>query len=201
MLGIALLTLWGASVLFNLVWAIFAGRPYFSGILGNSVFRVFNIEFFFGIAVALAMRRWPPYRPWTLLISGTLLFLANGMFESFGPKIQHEWPPRHLMYGLSSAMALYGLATLDRARAWRVPSFLVLLGSASYSIYLVHGIALILIQQVIRYARTIVDFPLWFAYSILVVGAVTAGVMFSLLVERPMLRAGNRRFVAERQPG
>ena len=200
-LGMAVLYTWMTLILFNLAWAMGAGEPFFTGILDTAFFRVFNIQFFFGIAVAVIIRRYPPWRPTPILLVGIAVFFANGMFESFGPMIQHEWPPRHLSYGLGAAMILYGLATLDRARALRVPAFMLALGTASYSIYLVHDIALLVMQQVVRRARVYVDFPIEIAYLILVVTSLTAGLVFSRLIERPMLRAGNQAFVSERRAG
>jgi exopolysaccharide production protein ExoZ len=200
-LGIAVLGAWMALIMFNLVWATAAGAPFFTGILDNAFFRVFNIQFFFGIAVALLIRRHPPWRPVPILLLGLVVFLTTGMFESFGPKIQHEWPPRHLSYALGAAMILYGLATLDRARALRVPAPLLELGTASYSIYLVHGMTLLVMQQAVRHARVYVYIPIEIAYLVIVATGLTAGLVFSRVIERPLLRLGNQVFVSERRAG
>lgn len=200
-LGLAVLGAWLALIVFNLTWAMAMGRPYFTGIAGGTLFRVFNVQFFFGIAVALLIVRYKPWQPWAMLLAGVAIFFVNGMFESFGPRIQHEWPPRHLAYALGGAMAIYGLAALDRVRALHVPKPLLELGAASYSMYLIHGTALLILQQLLRMARPYLGLPLEVEYAIMVTTGVAAGVVFSRLIERPMIRAGNRLFVSERKAG
>ena len=71
-----------------------------------------------------------------------------------------------------------------------LPEWAVRLGTASYSIYLVHIIALILTQQALRRLRLVMDLPLEIAYVAMVVSGVAAGVVFSHLVKRPLLRFG-----------
>ncbi len=200
-LGVAALGVWLLAIVFNMVWALAYGRPWFTGATGAVLFRVFNVQFFFGIAVAWLVRERAPWRPWTMLVVGVLVFLVNGMFESFGPTIQHEWPVRHLFYALGGAMALYGLAVLDRARALRVPAPLLELGAASYSLYLVHPVVLILMQQALRYVRPVVNPPIELAYVFLVLCCIATGVVFSRVVERPLLRSGGKVVVAERSAG
>ena len=189
-LGTVVLGAWGALILFNMGWAMATGRPYFGGVAGMVLVRGFNIQFFFGMGVAWLVRTRPPRLARDALIAGLILFFGTGLAESFGPVVQHEWPPRHLAYALGAALTLYGLATLDRARALRVPGPLLELGSASYSLYLVHPVALILMHQALRHARPWFDPPLEIAYLILVGSAVVAGVAFSRVVERPLMRWG-----------
>ena len=65
-----------------------------------------------------------------------------------------------LGYGLCSALLLYGVAVMDRSGRSFLPEWAVRLGTASYSIYLVHIIALILTQQALRRLRLVMDLPL-----------------------------------------
>ncbi len=84
-LGWAVMGVWGLLTAWNIAVSWATGTPYFDGIAGDLLFRIFNIEFFFGIAVAhLALRSRARYGR-TLLVAGAALFLATGLLESFGP--------------------------------------------------------------------------------------------------------------------
>lgn len=197
-LGLAALGAWFAAVLFNIVWTMAAGQPWFEGAWGDIVFRVFNIQFLFGLAAAEMLRRGDAPRPGLMAAVGAALFLANGMAESFLPAVMQEWPPRHLVYALASALAIYGLATLDRQGRTRVPRAMLAVGSASYSVYLLHILSVLILAELLKRARPFLDLPLEIVYLLVVVITVAASVVFSRLVERPLMRIGNRIFVAER---
>lgn len=197
-IGLAALAVWFTLIVFNQAVVVGTGHPFFAGMLDNTFFRVFNIQFLFGIAVAVAFRRGPAPWPRTMLIVGTILFFANGMVESFGPAVPVEWPPRHVAYALGGALALYGLATLDQQRAIRVPPVMLLLGRCSYSIYLVHTVVLLLLQQALRRARPVLDLGPGLTYIVCVTIAVCVGIVFSLTIERPLLRTGNRLLLSGR---
>jgi exopolysaccharide production protein ExoZ len=189
-IGLLTLGAWFAAILFNIGWALVAGAPAFDGVLGLLVLRVFNIEFVFGIAVAWLVRSRAPWRPRAMLVLGVAVFLLNGLAESFLPPVQHEWPVRHLFYALGAGMTIYGLATLDRARAIRAPRLLLELGASSYTLYLIHPMVLVLVQQVFRKARPWVVPPIEVAYLVLIVSSVVVAVVFSRLIEQRLLRIG-----------
>lgn len=161
------------------------------GLYGDAfVFRIFNLDFFLGAAAAFAVTR-PLPGARVLLAIGVTLFLANGLFESFGPP-GTEWPPRTITYGLASALIVYAAALLDRARGWRVPGTLVALGEASYSIYLVHVILLLIYGQAAKFAMRVVSVPNLLVFVGGVIIAVVGGWCFSLVVERPLLGVARR---------
>ena len=204
--GTAALAAWFATILFNMGWTMATGQPFFPGVWGDLVFRVFNIEFLFGMAAAWAFRGGNAPRPALVATIGATIFLANGMAESFLPAVMQEWPPRHLAYALGSALAIYGLATLDRQRhargqpegQGRVAGPLVAVGGASYSLYLLHVLVVLVAAELLKRTRPFLDVPLEISYLFVVGGTVIFAVVFSRLVERPLMRAGNRIFVAER---
>ena len=185
--GRVVLAIWAALISWNIAvfWA--TGSPWFQGLTGYLPFRIFNIEFFFGMGVALLLSRGPSWRPRTFLVLGTGLFFANGMLESFGPILPIEWPPRQLAYALGAAMALYGLVGAERAGALKVPGPLFDLGTASYSIYLTHLIAIMILQQVLLRVRSYVPLGLDTSFLMISFIAVVGGVVFSRLVEQPLL--------------
>jgi exopolysaccharide production protein ExoZ len=73
---------------------------------------------------------------WLLLVVGTVSLLAMGWRE--GWRLNTEFELRLLVLGLPAAMIVAGVLLLEKAgRVWTSP-VLLLLGAASYSIYLFH---------------------------------------------------------------
>ncbi len=178
---------WGALTVLNIAETWMSGTPLFHGLWGSLVFRIFNAEFFFGIAVAALIRRGWIRRPRTAAVIGLVLFLGCGIYESFGPARPAEWPPRHLAYAAGAALMLYGLAGAELAGRLRPPRPLVTLGAASYSLYLVHVIVLLFVRQAALVVRPHLALPaeVWFAIS--VASAVFAGLLFWRHIEQPLL--------------
>lgn len=191
-LGLAVLAGWGMITALNIGVSWATGAPLFHGLLNSLVFRIFNIEFFFGMAVAVAIRRRWIHRPHLAAIVGLALFLGVGVYEAWGPKAPIEWPPRHIGYALGAALAIYGLAGAEIIGRLRVPRMMVALGGASYSLYLVHIIVLLCVRQagVLLKPHLQLAPDVWFLIG--VGSCVFAGLMFSRYVEQPLLQWLNR---------
>jgi exopolysaccharide production protein ExoZ len=131
------------------------------------------IEFLFGIAIANA----PKHRPtgnWLMALgAGWLLLFPNAWLHDFlGQESSVYGFQRMLLWGLPAAMVIYGLVTreADLKGRWNKP--LLLLGAASYSIYLVHSIV-----------AGLVDWP----WEVEIIAAVGSGIIVWALIERPLL--------------
>ncbi len=185
--GIAVLAVWGMLTAWNIAASWSTGTPYFGGLLGFLFFRLFNIEFFFGIFAAHLARAGRVWSPHACIILGMAAFVGNGLFESLGPPRPPEWPPRHLVYGISAGVALYGLAAAEISGRLRVWAPLAALGGASYSIYLVHVIVMMFLQQGLLLVRRYVPVDINVAFVFFCLAAVVSGTMFSALVELPLL--------------
>ena len=191
-LGMAVLALWGLLIGGNIATTWITGTPYFTGLADDLVFRIFNIEFFFGIAVAWLARARAPWRPHMLLVLGIVVFFGNGVLESWGPERPMEWPPRQLAYAVGAALTLYGLVDAERLGRLRVPAPLVTMGTASYSIYLLHIIVVMILQQIFRFIRPELPVPLELVFLCVVGVTIAVSVMFCRLVEQPLLRRFRR---------
>jgi peptidoglycan/LPS O-acetylase OafA/YrhL len=192
-LGQAALAAWGALVCLNIASSWLTGMPWFTGVAGEVLFRIFNIEFFVGIGVAHALLARRIHWPRLAALLGFALFIGTGLHESWGPPHQVEWPPRHLCYAIGAGLVLYGLAGAELAGRLRVPGACVELGASSYSLYLVHTIVLMILQQVLLVLRphVVLTAEIWFVMFVAI--AVAAGVLFSRTVERPLLDLLRRR--------
>ena len=90
-------------------------------------------------------------------------------------------------------MALYGLVGAERAGALTVPRPLFALGTASYSVYLTHLIAIMILQQILLRLRPYVPLGLDVSFVAISFITVVGGVVFSRLVEQPLLHLLRRR--------
>ncbi|WP_158258233.1 acyltransferase family protein [Rhodopila globiformis] len=134
-----------------------------------------NLEFIAGMAAAWACRRLPP-RSWPVWIMLALAALV-ALFLTLTPEAHRVW------FGVALAPLIVGLALLERSRPLAPVSWLLLLGNASYAIYLVHDPV---VSVVIRAAAVL---HAWVPALIICAAAGTAfGVAYHLLVERPGLR-------------
>ena len=119
---------------------------------------------------------------------GIILFFGDGLMESFGPMVPIEWPPRHLGYALGAAMAIYGVVIAEERQLLRVPAFLVILGTASYSIYLTHAMVLWILEYGLRRSGVGDVLSLNLLFPAIIVLAVLPGTVFSYVVELPLLK-------------
>jgi peptidoglycan/LPS O-acetylase OafA/YrhL len=149
-----------------------------TGFAGSS----FHLQFAAGMTVAaLVARGWVPV-PLTMALIGAAGFALTGAAEDTD-RIVYLGRIGRLMFGLSATLVVGGLASAERRgriRCGRVP---VLIGAASYSIYLIHVPAMIVLAGPVATARL----PSWCAMPLLAAGGVGSGLLLHLLVERPGL--------------
>lgn len=188
-LGRMVLILWAGLLILNMVATLTLGSALFHGVAGSFVFRVFNIEFFFGMAVAMLVSRRSAPRPLILLALGAAVFFGNGLMESFGPALPNEWPPRQILYALGAALMLYGAVSAERGGQLTSPASLVRIGTGSYSVYLTHVITVMVVAHGLKLCGLApAILPEWACFMLVAGAAVVAGVVFSEAVEQPLLR-------------
>jgi peptidoglycan/LPS O-acetylase OafA/YrhL len=192
-LGKAVLGTWAALIITNMLTGCFPIFP------GKFLFETFNIEFFFGMGVAVLLQRLRISWPRALLTAGATLFFAIGLMESWGPKFPNAWLP-HILYASGAAMALYGMVGAEQTgRIKQIPRMAVALGTASYSIYLFHTVVVLFLRRAVMMAQHYVDLPIDLTFIVVVVATVIVCERFSHYVEQPLLR-WSRRAITRRRP-
>lgn len=179
-IGVAALTLWMAAS----IVALFLPIPS-SSIAAALLFWISPLHLLFGLGIwiAIIVRR-RSFNGLPLAVAGTAAFLACGCFEDVVRPSTQLLP---LVFGFLAAMASAGLMQLEKAGRLRVPDFLVFLGNASYSLYLVHYFALSLAAKVLYPLWVRHPTPIFVPFSVLIIVALGAGLALHLLVERPLL--------------
>lgn len=148
--------------------------------LGSS----YHLQFGAGMAVAYALGRNRLRRPFFALAAGLVCLLAAAIAEDAGV-LDGLGQMGRLLYGGGSAMVLAGLVQAERDEVLRAPRWLVFLGEASYSIYLVHVALLMTLATVWRPASSSGAI----AFLGLAAFGILGGCAMHVVLERPLLAA------------
>jgi len=144
-------------------------------------------DFFFGMLAAVIVKCWTPRR-----VSGWWVVLALALWavfaraEGLGAIDPYKW------YAIPSFALLLAGGLYDRATTEPYPRPLVLVGEASYVIYLIHYGMIILFAQTVHAYRPIADWSPEVTLTVLAIVIVLVGVIVHLVIERPLLRIARR---------
>lgn len=173
--GFAFLAIWlSASVLF-----LTTSSPY-----RYVVFSPYHLLFGLGILVAVALDADLQIPAALLSWLGVVVFIAA--IVGTGPF--YRGAAVRLIGGVGAASILLGTAVLERQNRLSIPRWLIVLGDASYSIYLVH---FMVISAVARFGyghMRQLPIPIWGWMLCLMVSGVVMGIVAHYWVERPLLR-------------
>lgn len=178
-LGIVAFTLWTLAIL---VYALVLGGT------AMGPLNIWNIYFVVGMGSLFVYRRASDRWAWPLLGAG---MAALALLVSIGwvpDRIASamETPGILLTLALVFAAILAGAAMVERVNNIRFPRLLLLIGDASFSIYLVHSPVLsVLAGLTKRFAPGQLPEALLFASMVIV--SLVAGIFAHLVVERPLL--------------
>ena len=156
-----------------------------------------------GMAMAVIVSRWPRApAAWPLLAGLALLALVETVLWRFDLNRQSTFDYTSAgatygtaLLGVAFAAVLYGLVRIEGRFA--PTRALVLLGTASYAVYLVHTPVNSIVQ------RAVVHLPdglkaVGAGHALLAAAGVAVGVVIHLFYERPVTRALRRRLVRRR---
>lgn len=187
-LGLALFALWFG-------WVTGQAIGLFPALPVPRVGGAANLEFLFGMIAARVVARGRVPAPAALAIIGAAGFLTAGVLEATGRMDGHGDFAR-LAYGLPSAFLIAGLAAWESARPRAMPAVLVMLGEASYSLYLFHLLGIGIAWQIwMRLGLNAAAHPLA-CFAALSAGAILLGLAAHRWVEAPLMARlkGSRAF-------
>ncbi len=180
-IGAAVLALWFAGCVLALT-VLKAEFPL------NFFFSPYNIIFFAGMAGAWLYKRLPPSAAIMLVLAGAAAFFGAGLSDAYGAwMFGFGW--RTVALGAGAALLITGLAGLEHRGHFRAPRFLVSIGDASYSLYLLHNPLLALASKVVFAAGLHLLIGPWAMAALLTGGCIVASLVFYKLIERPLVTA------------
>jgi peptidoglycan/LPS O-acetylase OafA/YrhL len=145
-----------------------------------------NLLFGLGMAVAYLTATNRIAFPMLLAVFGIAMFVAVGLHQVYAAG-KFSASAYILLFGAGSAIAVLGLASLERIRKVPVPKLLAHLGDASYATYLVHFPLLSVLAKVLFASGLAYTLPEWLLFIALFGSALAAGSIFHLLIERPAM--------------
>lgn len=151
-----------------MLWAILIVAAAIAGVTFLPL-ALINLEFLMGVAAAAAFRGGWGSALWYGPASVPLLaWIGLGARNDMS-----------VLVGLAIAVTIVPVAQWERSRTLVIPRNVLFLGAASYSIYLVHVIAISTVSRLVS------GWPLMLTGS--VVTGVIAGLVYHIAVERPLL--------------
>ena len=181
-LGVAVLCAWAALVAAGLFLNLSTESA--ALVVASSPF---CLEFFLGIGAAVILsRRTVPFSG-SLLTVGVAGFAVAGLCEVAG-RLSGFGAAARLAYGVCAFIVILALVERERSGRLRVPRLMAVLGRASYSVYLVHLIAIGLTFKFLSMTVPLTSswaFPVW---MLLCTMGLTAGILASVWLERPLIR-------------
>jgi exopolysaccharide production protein ExoZ len=176
-LGVTVLTLWFSASIAALMFS-----P--QNVLVATYFSPLHLLFGIGMLIPLAMRR-VTFSGLPLVVAGATGFVVCCILQDLG---RPGTPNLSLAFGGFSALTMMGLMLLEKTGPLRFPRFLIFLGDASYSIYLVHYTALSASAKIVYRTWLRHPVPMAVPFVAMALTALGFGIAVHLLVEKPLLR-------------
>jgi peptidoglycan/LPS O-acetylase OafA/YrhL len=169
-----------ALILVAGAWA-FPGHPALD-FLGDA----YHLQFLMGIGGALVLRAVPAPGTPVLLVSAVAGFIAAGIAENLGA-FPTAGLVSKLLFGIASTAIVIGVASAERQKLLKFGAVGTFFGAASYSIYLIHTIAIGLTARILAGSGAMAVLPGGAVLAIVSVAGVAAGLGLYALVERPLM--------------
>ncbi len=176
----------------------------------GNIFELFlsplNIEFILGCLIGYLYCKNIMRYASVCLIMGTGLFIIAFYIGGYttGPGFYFT---RVVVYGLPSAMIIYGLVNLEKKAGLNIPSPLIHLGNISYSLYLSHMLVILSLREIWKMANGVlpnflqfgqtgpIDELLFILFGLL--GSLIFAHLFYIRVEKPLMQAFKTKRIAK----
>ncbi len=176
-IGSGLLAAWMVGSLAN-------GFVVFSPWFRDYWFSPLHLLFAYGLVITLLLRRGRVAFPRTLFAVGGAAFVSCVVAATW-VGFTVVWLKQ--LAGLSAAVMLVGVMQLERERRLRVPPWLLFLGNASYSIYLVHMLVNVVIERPLYRIATAHGLGTLFCAVVMFAAGLLVGCLCHVHIERPLL--------------
>ncbi len=162
------------------------------------VFNHLNLEFALGMLAAVVVLRRRVPRAGVVAVIGALLFAAIALNDAWILRTIGE-KHRLVSYGIPSFLIIVGLAGIEMRRQVRIPRWLVCVGDASYSTYLVHVPVLSLAFKVLFKVGLVSPARPFIGLILVGIAPIAGGLLTHSFVEAPLLAWCRARIGIERR--
>ena len=184
-----LMLLWGIATI--------AGNLLLSPIENPTIRLITNpltLEFIAGGLIARLHFSEKSFFGWPFLIVAFIWWLSGYGFCAklgLGPE-SSNWL-RVLIFGIPAAFAVFALVTMEKNSQWQLPAWLVLIGDASYSVYLSHTLVFAAIWRIWAKFGIAGSWANGIVIVTMLLSSLIIGMVSFQLIERPLLKF-TRRF-------
>jgi exopolysaccharide production protein ExoZ len=178
----ALLNRWLGGLLLG-AWFAMSLLHFSSPTQTLSFFSPLHLLFGMGMLAAWMLARGKTPLPRTLLLLGSIIFWGDVCVSGYIPL--PSWTP--ISAGFGALLIFLGAAELEVQGRLRVAPWLVFLGDASYSIYLIHFGVMSKLSGVCFRLNTHLHLPDLVWLLVLCAGGLLAGCLLHVWIERPLL--------------
>ncbi|MFC4262689.1 acyltransferase family protein [Ferruginibacter yonginensis] len=155
------------------------------------VFFPMNIEFFMGIAIAVFMKKISLNLGKILVLLGTILFLCAGVLYNNDIALVAGFFNRVIFFGVPSFFIIAGVVRLEQQKQIKTNRILNSLGTASYSLYLIHlPIIAAFLKLTGKYFNQSAILLHVFALFIIIFICVLSIIFFNV-IEKPLIKKLN----------
>ena len=146
-----------------------------------------NLEFLFGMLAAACVIHFQQKLPIAIACLGFCIFLGFAIGEAYSSllKTHIEGLLSPFIYGLGGSLFMMGIVSHEIHQKIFIPPFLLYLGAASYSIYLIHVPALLFFFKMIGAFHIQNIFSEEALFMLSSVFALLIGILFYCIVEKP----------------
>lgn len=153
-----------------------------------------NIEFFLGVLSAVIFKRIPARYAPAMILMGSLLFITGAVLAAQGYYVFNNSFNRVLYSGIPAFILVLGVVRFETTRpSLRAPGFLLSLGDASYSLYLLHLPILAAACKLVAKAGVTNSFVVHALVLGIIFLVCVGSILFYKFLEKPIIRMFNSR--------
>ena len=157
------------------------------------IFYPMNIEFFMGIAVALLVPLINISISKFLIVIGSILFIAAALISNLDYYLFRNGFDRVIIFGIPSFCILLGVVRLELNKQYCIHNFLLYLGEASYSLYLIHLPLIVAAIKIIAKFKISNNLILQLLAVFLIIMICIISIIFFKKIENPLINKLNRK--------
>ncbi|MBZ4190005.1 acyltransferase family protein [Niabella beijingensis] len=176
---LTLVSIWGSSE---------GNRGGWSGV----VLFPMNIEFFMGVSIALIYKRIFQRRSVLLIWAGSVLFFAGAILDIYKVSLSDSALQRVIYFGVPAFFLVWGCVAFEQRRSVNISKTWILLGDASYSLYLLHLPFVAALAKILFRKGVDSSFIVHNCYLLLIAAICIISIVFFKYIEKPVIKILNK---------
>lgn len=146
-----------------------------------------NVEFFMGILAAVIIPKISNKAALPLIVSGSIIFLTSAIFSDLKYNLVANTFNRVILFGIPSLLIITGLVKYELSNKIKVYTVFLLLGEASYSLYLIHLPVVAASIKILSILKVKNDILIHCIIILIVCIICYASIVFYKFVEKPII--------------